>query len=255
MAETDRTEFKDHFSKKAAAYAAFRPRYPAALFAFLASHAPRRVLAWDCATGNGQAAVGLAEHFERVIATDASAAQIGAATPHERIEYRVARAEASGLADASVDLVTVAQALHWLDLDAFYAEVRRVLVPDGVIAVWCYSMASIAPEIDSIVNEYYAVTCGPYWPFERRHVDAGYRTLPFPFDETDATAAPLAIELWWTLADLEGYLRTWSATQRLVADRGGDPVGEVIGRLAPIWGDASTRRLVRWPVWLRLGRC
>ena len=169
--------FADHFSGVSAAYAAFRPRYPDALFDLLAAAAPAREAAWDCATGNGQAALGLARHFARVIATDASDAQIAYATPHPRITYRVAAADRSGLGDRSVDLVTVAQAAHWLDRPRFYAEARRVLRPAGVIALWSYWDFTIAPEIDPILRVFHKETVGPFWPLERKLTEDRYRTI------------------------------------------------------------------------------
>lgn len=244
--------FRDEFSAVAASYAVYRPRYPAALFAHVAACAPRLTRAWDCATGNGQAALGLAGHFGCVVATDASDAQIAAAFAHPRIEYRVAPAHASGLPEAWADVITVAQALHWLDLDAFYAEATRVLARDGVLAVWCYALPRITPAVDAVVEAYYAVTCAPYWAAARRHVDAAYRTLPFPFDE--APSPPFEAAAEWVLADVYGYLRTWSATRRLVAEQGERPLADVADRLRAVWGSESTRRLVRWPVAMRLGR-
>ena len=174
--------FKDHFSAHASAYARYRPRYPEALFAYLASLCPAHDLAWDCATGNGQAARSLTEHFARVVATDASADQLAHAAPHEQITYHVAPAAQSPLASHSADLVTVAQALHWLDLDAFYAEVRRVLKPGGVLAVWTYGLLRINPAVDAVIQRLYTDIVGAYWPPERRHVEDGYRALAFPFD-------------------------------------------------------------------------
>ena len=245
--------FKDHFSGHAADYARHRPRYPDALFDWLAGIAPRRERAWDCGTGNGQAAVGLAPRFAQVVATDASAEQIASAAPHERVEYRVAPAERSGLEDASVDLVTVGQALHWFDPDAFHAEVRRVLAPGGVLAAWSYSLSRVTPEIDEIVRGFYTDTVGPYWPPERVHVESGYRTLPFPFDEI-AGAPALAVSAAWDLAAFASYLRTWSAVKRFESAEGFDPVGALVSRLGPAWGDPSRVRRVEWPIHLRAGR-
>jgi SAM-dependent methyltransferase len=244
--------FKDHFSETAAGYASFRPHYPDRLFAFLAEKAPRRERAWDCATGSGQAAIGLAGRFKEVIATDASAEQIAHAAPHNGIMYRVAEAEASGLASESVDLVTVAQALHWFDLPAFFAEVKRVLVPGGLLAVWTYPDFRIAPEIDRIVRRYYSETVGPYWPPERSMVEEGYRSILLPFPEIEV---PLfEIERAITLAGLAGYLRTWSATRRYLAERGHDPVADLLPPLAGLWGDPTVSREMRSPLRLRVAR-
>lgn len=244
--------FKDYFSAGSGDYATFRPTYPAALFEYVASLSLRRGTAWDCATGNGQAAVPLAEYYERVIATDASAEQLSHATPHPRVTYRVALADASGLDDASVDLVTVAQALHWLPLDRFFAEVRRVVVPGGVLAVWCYTKPRIASDIDDVVNEYYSQTCAAYWSPERALVDAGYATVDLPIDEVPPPS--LAIEAPLTLEAFAGYLRTWSATRKLAAASGRDPVTPVEDALRPLWGVVGERRLVRWPIRVRAGR-
>jgi ubiquinone/menaquinone biosynthesis C-methylase UbiE len=244
--------FKDYFSASAAEYAAFRPKYPAELFDFIASLPERRRAAWDCATGNGQAAVPLAERFDRVVATDASADQIAQATPHPRVSYGVALADASGLDDASMDLVTVAQALHWLPLERFSAEVRRVAVPGGVLAVWCYTRPMLEAELDAILLRYYSETCGPYWPADRRLVDEGYEGIPLPIEEV--AAPPLQIESQLTLAAFGGYVRTWSATQKLAKAIRRDPVVDVERELRPHWGGEDARRLVRWPVRVRAGR-
>jgi SAM-dependent methyltransferase len=244
--------FKDYFSGAAAEYAAYRPRYPAELFAFVASLPAERRLAWDCATGSGQAAVPLARHFERVIATDGSRAQIDHATRDARVSYAVALAHASGVATGTVDLVTVAQALHWLPLDQFFAEVRRVLAPGGALAVWCYARLTIDPAIDAVIERYYATTCGPYWSPERALVDTGYRTIAMPFD--DVASPPFSLEAALTLDDLVGYLRTWSATRKLAQAIGRDPAAPVREEIRPLWGDPGERRLVRWPVHLRAGR-
>jgi len=152
--------FKDHFSKQAPDYAKFRPRYPQKLFDYLGGIAPSRQVAWDCGTGNGQAAVGLASVFDRVIATDASAKQIANAESHKKIDYRVAPAENSGIESETLDLIMVAQALHWFDLDRFYAEARRVLKPDGILAASAYNLLHIEPRIDGVVNRYYYEVVG-----------------------------------------------------------------------------------------------
>jgi SAM-dependent methyltransferase len=244
--------FKDHFSGHAGTYASFRPGYPPAVFDFVASLPRRRGLAWDCATGNGQAAVDLAERFERVVATDASAQQLEHATPHPRVEYRQALAERSGLEDGSADLVTVATAVHWFDFDRFYAEVERVLAPDGALAVWAYDLARIAPEVDVLVDHLGREIVAPYWPPERRWVDELYRTLPFPFDEVEVP--DLWIEESWDLERFVQYLGTWSATNRYLQEKGQDPRELVRPELEKAWGDPALPRTIRWPLMMRAGR-
>ena len=245
--------FTDHFAAVSTNYADFRPRYPAALFDWLADIAPARALAWDCAAGSGQASPDLAERFEQVVATDASRAQIEAVAPHPRVTYRVAPAQASGLKDRSVDLVTVAQALHWFDLNAFYTEVERVSKPDAVLAVWTYGLHRVDNgAIDTAIRHFYTETVGPYWPPERTHVETGYRDLPFPF--TELTAPTFAMTAEWSLPQLLGYLRSWSATGRFIREHSTDPVLALGERLAPIWGNAELRRIITWPLSLRVGR-
>jgi SAM-dependent methyltransferase len=245
-------KFKDHFSGHAAEYAQFRPRYPAEMFAYLGSIAPARELAWDCATGNGQAAVELAVHFTCVIATDASAQQIDNAEPNERVEYRVAPAEASGLAAESVDLINVAQALHWFDIPRFFVEVKRVLKPQGLLAVSAYNLLTIDAQIDALVNHLYHVTTAPFWPPERDIVEANYRTIEFPFPELEMPKFEMRAQ--WNLQQLLGYLQTWSATKKFMAENGYDPVEALAAELQRLWPDENQRREVRWPLLLRLFR-
>lgn len=245
--------FQDHFSGHARTYGEFRPDYPVSLFAYLADLAPGHELAWDCATGNGQAALGLAEHFRDVLATDASPQQIEQARPHPRVLYAVAPSDRSPAADASVDLVTVAQALHWFDLPAFYAEVRRVLRPGGVLAVWCYGLHVITPEVDAVVHRLYHEIVGNDWPLERRWVEESYRTVPFPFDEIAPPCFQMTRE--WNLRHLWGYLDTWSACRRYQARTGVNPLDLVRDDLGAAWGDPNDGvREVRWPLSLRIGR-
>ncbi len=245
--------FTDHFAQVGEDYADFRPRYPADLFDWLASQCKSHDKVWDCGAGSGQASTALADIFMQVVATDASAAQLAQAMPHPRVEYRLATAEDSGLVSGSVDLVTVAQALHWFDLAHFYAEVKRVLKPGGVIAAWSYGVISVEDqEIDGIVQHFYQHTIGPYWPPERHHVETGYRELPFPFDAIDTPALAMRVE--WTLPQLLGYLRSWSASARYHSANGMDPTEGLATLLMPVWGDTSQRREVRWPLSILAGR-
>lgn len=244
--------FKDHFSSASDRYAAYRPDYPAALFAWLAGLCAEHDLAWDCATGSGQAALGLAPHFRRVVATDASAEQVRHAAPHPLIDYRVAPAEASGLADHGVDLVTVAQAAHWFDLPRFYAEAARMLKPGGAIAVWGYGRMLLPGEMDALFQRFYAETVGPYWPPERALIDDAYCSLDFPFTEIQPPA--FAIEVEWTLPRLLDYISTWSAVKRYQAARGHDPLPALLAELRSLWGDPEAARALQWPLFLRVGR-
>ena len=243
--------FKDHFSRNAAAYAAFRPEYPSSLFRWLAELSPARELAWDCATGNGQAARELAKHFTRVIATDASAAQIREGVGPENVEFRTEPAETSSLESASIDLATVAQAYHWLDHSAYQREVRRVMRPGGVLAVWAYQLASVSPGVDTVVLRLYEDPLGPYWPPERRSVESGYRHVQFEWPELDAPL--LHMEMQWTLETFVGYLRTWSASSRHLAATGIDAVAVAEAELRAAWGEPGNKA-VRWPLILRVFR-
>lgn len=243
--------FKDHFSTQASHYQRYRPGYPPALFEWLASQTPQHTLAWDCATGNGQAAQALANYFDKVIATDASAQQIAQCPIHPGVAYQVASAEQAPLADASVDLITVAQALHWFDQSVFYRQAWRVLEADGVLAVWSYNLLSIAPPIDAIVNHYYHDIVGPYWPPERQLVEQGYAPLPAPFSELHTPA--FAMTSHWTLADLLGYLGTWSASVYYAKAKQRDPLSRIREALAQAWGDPEQRYTVHWPLQIRVG--
>ena len=247
------SKFTDHFTAVTPHYARFRPTYPEALFAWLATIAPDQELAWDCAAGNGQATVDLARYFKRVIATDASQAQIEAAPPCPNVEYRVAPAEGSGLPTAAISMITVAQALHWFDQDRFHAEVQRVLKPEGVLAAWAYGPLTVDEVgVDACVRTFRLETIGPYWPPERRHVESGYRTLPFPFHEISTPEFHITMD--WSLTELLGYLRSWTSTGRYLAEHGTDPVNALALELTPLWGDPTTQRRVIWPLCLRVGR-
>jgi SAM-dependent methyltransferase len=243
--------FQNHFSSQSKEYARFRPRYPAELFQWLASVSPGRTLAWDCGTGSGQAAVALAEYFERVVASDPSAEQIAHAGPHPRVQYLVGPAEEPPAAARGADLVTCAQALHWFDHARFYPALRATLRPGGVFAAWGYGLMSISPEVDAVVNDYYTNIVGPYWPPDRVHIENRYKSVPFPLGHI---AAPdFAMTADWSLDVLLGYLDTWSATRRYLADRGEHPLARVRDDMARAWGNAPFRH-VKWPLFAIVGR-
>ena len=242
------TEF---FSEHAAEYARHRPPYPATLFDYLASLVSRRTLAWDCATGNGQAAEGLEPYFERVVASDKGLQQVAQARP-SRVIYLGSAAEAAPLRAASVDLLTVAQAIHWFDFEPFYREARRVVASSGVIAVSTYTLLRVNPAVDRVVWRLYHQVVGSYWPPERRWVEDQYRTLPFPFAEE--VPPTFVMEQCWNLDEMAGYLATWSACRRFFSATGRDPVRLVMAEFEDAWGHPEVKRPVRWPLHLRIGR-
>jgi len=243
---------KDNFSKQAAAYARFRPVYPPELIRHVISLAPGRRAAWDCATGNGQVALALADHFETVLATDMSAQQLQHARPHPRIRYAQERAEHCSAVDQSFDLITVAQAVHWFDFEPFFAEVQRVLRPGGVLALIGYSLFKTDDAgVDAVVRHFYENITGPYWDAERRYIDEGYRTIPFPLDEI---AAPdFFMESHWSVDDVLGYFSSWSAVQHYWKANERNPVELIEQDLRKAWG-AAPERTISTALLLRLGR-
>lgn len=237
------------FSGHASTYAAFRPTYPPELFAWLGRMAPGRAQAWDVGTGNGQVALALAATFDAVLATDPSEAQLAAATPHPRVTYRRATYD-SGLPASSVQLVTVGQALHWFDLDGFFAEARRVLVSGGVFAAFAYVHSQVTPAVDAVTRHYHDVTCAAHWAPEHHLIREGYRSMPLPIAEVDAPAFEIRSAM--SLDQYLGFHRSWSATQRLLR-AGGE--GEVLAyerAVASAWGDVAAREVV-WPMFVRAG--
>jgi len=244
--------FKDHFSTKSGDYADYRPTYPRALVEYLAGLCGQTELALDVGCGTGQLSVLLTERFSQVVATDASAQQIEKAETHDRVAYRVAPAEQSGLPDHSVDLITAAQAAHWFDLDAFYEEAHRVGKPGAVLALITYGVIQADPDISPIIEHFYKDVVGPYWPPERRQVEEGYCSFAFPFEEW--AAPPLAIDVQWQAADLIGYVDTWSAVRGLEKAQGRQPIERLQRELLALWGEPQHRRIIRFPLSLRVGR-
>lgn len=244
--------FKDLFSASASEYARNRPGYPPELADYLADLSPSREGAWDAGCGSGQLSIPLAARFDRIIGTDASAAQLGMARPHPRTAYVCARAEAAPIAPGAMDLAAAAQAAHWFDLAAYYDEVRRVVRAGGVIALIAYATFFVADDVDPIVRAFYRTDLASYWLPERRHVESGYATLPFPFEELPAPR--MEARASWSLEDVLAYIGTWSAVQALRRSDGDAALRRLAGELAEVWGPGGARRLVRWPLSLRVGR-
>ena len=240
---------KDLFSNHAAHYAAFRPTYPDVLYEFIFSHTQHFDLAWDAGTGNGQVARDLSKRFNKVFASDISRKQIENAYQHENIFYSIS-AETTSFPNAQFDLITVAQAIHWFDRDKFYNEVCRVAKPGALLAVWGYSLLNINPQIDLIINDFYKNVVGPYWDKERKLIDEQYATIAFPFQEIKTPT--FAFSFLWSLAELQGYLTTWSSVQKYIKEKNKNPVDELIQQLAPLWNEEKME--VKFPLFLRLGK-
>lgn len=245
---------KDLFSGQAAGYARYRPGYPEAMIAEILSQVPGRQAAWDCATGNGQAAILLAPHFTRVEATDISKEQLSQALQHPSVHYSVSAAEESPFEDDSFDLITVAQAYHWLSFTAFHREAARVGRPGCIIAIWGYGLIAAEPThaaLHTLIDHFYTDTVGAYWDPERKYIDQQYRTVPFPF--TECSYASFHIRVSWTKEDLLGYLNTWSSVQHFKKANGYNPIEHWAEELANAWGRETTRNF-SFPLFLRMGR-
>ncbi len=243
---------KDYFSSHAATYAQFRPVYPQALYDFLLQLVPNKKVAWDCGCGNGQVANALSNHFEHVEATDLSRKQIHHAITKPNIEYHIAPAEQTPIESNFVNLVTVAQALHWFDIEAFYGEVQRVSTEDAIIAIWCYSLMEINPEVDAIIHRLYSETLGvQYWDPARRFIDEHYKTIPFPFEEIESP--DFSIQVSWTLAQVLGYFSSWSAVQHYIQKNNTNPVDLYVQELERAWSGKETMD-IKFPLYLRVGK-
>lgn len=241
---------KDFFSAQATDYSKYRPHYPDSLFSYLASISPERELAWDCATGNGQAAVELARHFRQVIATDLSDKQLAESVAHPKVEYRKATAEHSGLEDMSANLITVAQAFHWFDQPQFFHEVRRVCRPGGVLAIWCYELAVVNENVDTTVLRLYRDLLGGYWDPARRLVEEGYKNEKFPFNELTPPVFDMHTD--WDFGEFLGYLGTWSAWQKYLREKGEGELVKFASELKEAWGNPAEKKRVGWPLSLRV---
>ncbi|TYP97476.1 methyltransferase family protein [Tenacibaculum adriaticum] len=241
----------DKFSKQAAIYKKFRPTYPAELFDFIYSKCSNKDVAWDCGTGNGQVASILAESFKKVYATDISEKQIQNATRKENIFYSVDRAEKTSLPSNSIDLITVGQAMHWFDFAAFNKEAKRVLKPNGIIAIWSYGLLRVNTKINEIIDNFYTNIVGKYWNVERRHIDNNYDSIQFDFDEINISEK-FQIQVTWSLEQLKGYINTWSSVQNYMEqNNGNNPVDELIKEIAKEW--KTDVKQITFPIFLRIG--
>jgi len=240
------------FSPLAGRYARSRPTYPREWYEYLAGLVDRHDLAWDAATGNGQAALGLVDHFPRVVATDISPEQIRHAVRHPAIEYRVAASENAGLDTGSVDLVTVAAAAHWFDMNAFGREVRRVARPGGVLAVWTYHVGIMQPPFDRLFHKFYFEVVGPYFAAGARLVDQLYATLQLP--GAPVAAPKLDVTASWNHGQVVDFIHSWSGTSAYRAATGQDPVDLIREELEAIWGSPDEIHTLAWPLHARITR-
>lgn len=238
------------FSTQSTEYAKFRPHYPEELYAYLSSLTAEHRLAWDCGTGSGQAAVKIADYYEKVFATDPSEKQLQNAEQRDNIHYEAGRAEGSSLPDHSADLITVAQAFHWFDHPQFFKEVRRVLKPGGTLAVWSYNFCKIAPAIDAAVYHFYEPVLGPYWEKQRKLVEEGYANCEFPLKELKPPTFSMTAQ--WKVEHLIGYLSTWSSLQTYIKKNGTNPLEATANELRALWNDGS-EKTVNWTLALRVG--
>lgn len=244
---------KDNFSTQANIYAQFRPQYPIDLYNFILQNVDNKSVAWDCATGNGQAARMLALYFERVEATDISQKQIEHAVQFRNITYSVQPAEQTNFADKTFDLITVAQAAHWFNLAQFYTEVKRVAKPNAILVLWGYGLHSFKNEsINSLFLDFYRNTIGSYWDFERRYIDEHYQSLPFPFEELH-TPPQYQMDFEWEETQLAGYLNSWSAVQHFIRKNGYNPVDNFMKIIKPLWGDNLFQK-VTFPIFLKMAK-
>lgn len=245
-------EIKDNFSVGSADYATFRPESPAELYNFLLAHVADKNAAWDVGTGNGQVAAVLADHFNSVYATDISAKQLANAIHKPNITYKEERAEHSSLADNTINLITVAQAFHWFDFDAFYTEVHRVSKPGALLAIWTYNLLSIDKgAIDDIINDFYFNTVGSYWDTERKYVDEGYQNVDIPFEEIETPVFPMRKQ--WNFRQFLGYINTWSSVGHYKRKENADPVILLEERLKAHWQPDEVKN-IDFPVFMRLFR-
>ena len=241
---------KDRFSAHAQQYAQFRPDYPNELYTYIYSRVKNFDIAWDCATGNGQVALQLAKKFAQVQATDISQSQLDHAVSDPRIQYTIARAEQSSFPNQHFDLITVGQAAHWFNIEAFYNEVRRVAKPQAIISIWGYGLLTINKTIDALIHQFYTKVIGNYWDTEREHIDQQYRNLPFPF--VDAEQKKFIIYRQWQLNQLIDYLNTWSAVKKFIQQNNHNPLDDLAQQLNQIV-HANEVLHIQFPIFMLIG--
>lgn len=245
-------DVRRQFSEQNDLYAQHRPRYPRALFEAIAGLCFDRTSVWDAGTGSGQAAVGLAEFFDHVWATDVSQEQLDCAFQHPKVSYELMESEATNFAGVTFDLVTAAQSLHWFEHDRFWPEVQRVLKPNGVFAAWNYTWFSVAPELDQVLHDTVRVPIHDYWRSQVQLAWNGYRDLEFPFERLEIPK--VVLEMNWNIEELFAYMGTWSATQNCIREVGDAFFRDAFTRSGELWGDPSSKRTVRMPLVTLVGR-
>ena len=242
---------KDRFSDNSKLYAKFRPTYPQALFNFVLQFVGKKQTAWDCGTGNGQVAQVLAQHFGKVYATDISQKQLDEAVQLPQIQYVYCNEKETPFQTQQFDLITVAQAIHWFNFNLFYQEVKRVAKQDAILAVWGYNLLKISPEIDAHILKFYTEKVGSFWDIERKHVEADYQTIPFPFEQIETPKFEMSFV--WDLPTLEGYLNTWSSVGKFIKANNYNPVNELIDSLRHLWKQEEQKKVV-FPIFMKLGQ-
>jgi SAM-dependent methyltransferase len=242
----------DLFSVQADDYARFRPTYPDALFNYLSTLCRERETVWDCATGSGQAALSLTKYFERVIGTDISQALLDKAEKHAKITYKETPAENTGLENHSIDLVTVAQALHWFEYDKFFPEVKRVLKPGGIFAAWGYTHLHTDAPVQKLTDYVHNDLLKEYWAPQIGILNSRYADIPFPFEPIEPPRFEINQAL--TFEQLIGYMVSWSATQKFIKEKGQDELQRLFGEIRTAWGDLTQMKPVRWEVFMKVGK-
>jgi ubiquinone/menaquinone biosynthesis C-methylase UbiE len=240
------------YSPYAKKYAQSRPRYPDELFKYLVSLVEQHMVAWDCATGSGQAALSLVNYFKKVIATDISSEQISNAVRHNRIEYRVCQAEKSGISNNSVNLITVASAVHWFDLNNFYREVQRVITPGGILAVWTYHVGYVEPPFDKLFLNFYNQILAPYFSKGAKLVDKKYSTISLPGKQIKVK--DFFVSAKWNLSNMLNFIESWSGTQHYKKEKGENPVDLIYPELKQLWGESEKINTIRWPLFIKISR-